>query len=95
LKTLPVERLLDVRDLEPCEPLERALEATTGLGPGEFLHMLHRREPFLLYPILAKRDFCWQTVRVDEERYDVYVWRIADEVARRAVDSEQRGARRG
>ena len=56
-----MEHRLDVRDLEPCEPLERTLEALQQLERGDQLTVLHRREPHLLYPLLEKAGFTWST----------------------------------
>ncbi len=81
MTTPSVEQLLDVRELEPCEPLERALEECDRLGPGQYLRMLHRREPFLLYPILEQRGFGWHTTCADDESYDIFVWHRDDKVA--------------
>ena len=39
------ERLLDVRGLEPPEPLERVLAEMETLGTDERICMVHRREP--------------------------------------------------
>ena len=75
------DRFLDVSDLEPCEPMERALQASADLSEGQYLHLLHRREPHLLYPILAERGFCWRTVADSETRFHVYIWRQGDQSA--------------
>ena len=80
------ERVLDVRGLEPCEPMERALEAIATLAEGEYLHLLHRREPHLLYPILAERGFAWRTVAESDSRFDVYIWRAGDRTAERRAN---------
>lgn len=77
------ERLLDVSDLEPCEPLERALEAVRSLQPGEYLRMFHRRDPTLLYPMLEKLGMAWYTRR--SSRIEVLIHRRDDAVARAAV----------
>ncbi|GAB4346213.1 MAG: hypothetical protein Kow006_04390 [Gammaproteobacteria bacterium] len=77
------ERLLDVSGLEPCEPLERALEALRQLQPGEYLHMIHRQEPLLLYPMLERLGMRWHT-RVGE-LVEVYVYPENDAVAKQAV----------
>ena len=50
-----VELWLDVSELEPCEPLERTLAALAGLGSGDYLRVLHRREPRLLFPLLERQ----------------------------------------
>ena len=72
---------LDVSELEPCEPLEQTLAATQVLKPGEYLRILHRREPNLLFPILEKAGFQWQCFPGDESLYEVIIWRKGDEQA--------------
>lgn len=86
-------RLLDVSALEPPEPLERALAAIETLAPGEHLRLRHRREPHLLYPILAERGFDHRTVVRGEASYEVFIWRRGDAAARRAVEHLRRGER--
>jgi uncharacterized protein (DUF2249 family) len=72
---------LDVRGLEPPEPLERVLEAAGRLKPGQRLRMIHHREPCLLYPLLAKRGFDHRVVLLSEDRCEVLIWRSGDDGA--------------
>ena len=81
-----MERVLDVSALEPCEPLERSLAAAEELAPGDHLRILHRREPFPLYDLLAARGFAHRTVPGTRTAFEVLVWRRDDEVARAAVE---------
>ena len=69
----PIE--LDVRDLEPPEPLQQALAALTTLKPEEQLRMLHHREPFPLYPMLRERGFTYRTTQLADDSYEVLIWR--------------------
>ena len=80
-----MEHRVDVSDLEPPEPLERVLEAVERLARGDFVRMLHRREPMLLYPILAERDFAWSTRRGTRSEFEVLIWRSGDAAAERAA----------
>ena len=54
-------RVLDVRGLEPPEPMVKILEALEGLAHGETLEVLHERRPMLLYPLLDDRGFLHET----------------------------------
>lgn len=54
-------RALDVRGLEPPEPMVRILEALEELAAGERLEVLHERRPMLLYPQLDDRGFIYET----------------------------------
>jgi len=69
------ERVIDVSELEPCEPLERTLDALETLAPGERLCVLHRREPHLLYPILAERGYRWETTPGARSAFEIRIWR--------------------
>ena len=49
----PPDLTLDVRSLPAPEPLEHCLEALADLAPGQRLHMLIDREPYLQRPDLV------------------------------------------
>lgn len=50
-------RVLDLRGLEPPEPLKRSLEASAQLHEGEELLVVTDRRPVHLLPILEERGF--------------------------------------
>ena len=77
------ERFLDVSELEPCEPMERALEAVRDLQAGEYIRMIHRQEPHLLYPMLERLGMAWHTR--EGMPIEVLIYRADDEIARRTV----------
>jgi uncharacterized protein (DUF2249 family) len=77
-----METVLDVSMLEPCEPLERTLKAIQGLGEGECLKVIHRREPNLLFPILEREGFRWRCQQ-QEGLFLIYIWRLQDSEAER------------
>jgi len=80
-----MERLLDVSMLEPPEPMERVLEIIPKLNKGDFLKLLHRREPRLLYPLLEKLGYNWYCQQQDEPRYIILIWRYNDAAAEQAA----------
>ena len=53
--------VLDVRGLEPPEPMVQILERLDMLRPGQRLVVLHERRPMLLYPQLDERGFLHDT----------------------------------
>ncbi|MET0119190.1 MAG: DUF2249 domain-containing protein [Sedimenticola sp.] len=81
-----MERLLDVSELEPCEPLEQTLQAIATLVPGEYLRVIHRREPNLLYPMLEKGGFAWNCREGGPVGYEIFIWRSDDQAARAEID---------
>ena len=80
-----MERILDVSDLEPCEPMERTLAAADDLGEGDYLHVIHRREPHLLYPVLEKKGFAWQCRPGGVSEVDIFIWKKTDRAAASAA----------
>ena len=65
---------LDVRDLEPPEPMQHALAALDQLKPGEQLRMLHHREPFPLYTMLRERGYTHRTTQLADGSYEILIW---------------------
>jgi tRNA 2-thiouridine synthesizing protein A len=63
LARVPVR--LDVRGLEPPQPLVRVLERVASLGDDETLEVIHDRRPLLLYPQLDDRGFVHETDELD------------------------------
>ena len=55
------EMVLDVRGLEPPEPMVRVLQSLDGLPVGGELVVLHERRPMFLYPQLDERGFAHET----------------------------------
>jgi Uncharacterized conserved protein (DUF2249) len=54
---MPEPRIIDGRDMEPPEPLERALAELATLAPDAELVMLLHCEPLPLYDILERNGF--------------------------------------
>ena len=54
-------RVIDVRGLEPPQPLVRILEELERLEPGQQIEVLHERRPMFLYPQLDERGFLHET----------------------------------
>ncbi|HET7340006.1 MAG TPA: DUF2249 domain-containing protein, partial [Methylomirabilota bacterium] len=50
-----VDDTIDVRGLEPPQPMVRVLERLATLAPGGRLVVLHERRPMFLYPQLDER----------------------------------------
>jgi uncharacterized protein (DUF2249 family) len=81
-----MERRIDVSMLEPCEPLERTLEAVRQLGEGDYLRVIHRREPNLLYPLLGESGFVWRCCPGGPSGFQIFIWRQGDQVAEAAAE---------
>jgi uncharacterized protein (DUF2249 family) len=80
-----MEQYLDVSMLEPCEPLERILAAIDKLPDGDYIRVIHRREPHPLYPMLEKAGFVWRIEPGGPSEFQLFIWRREDRVAAEAV----------
>jgi uncharacterized protein (DUF2249 family) len=72
------ERVLDVSRLAPPEPFEQAVEALHRLREGDYLRLLHHREPFPLYSFLEGAGFDYCTVPGHITAFEVYIWHRGD-----------------
>jgi uncharacterized protein (DUF2249 family) len=72
---MPEPRLIDGRDLQPPEPLERALAELATLAPGEELVMLLRCEPLPLYSILERNGFGYRSKLMPDGSNEVRIQR--------------------
>jgi hypothetical protein len=79
------ERLLDVRDLAPPEPLERVLAALPALHTAQYLRARLPREPYPLYPLLQELGYAWRARRSDGPGFELLIWRRDDREAQIAV----------
>lgn len=74
--TLPAyEVKLDVRGLQPPEPLERVMHALGMLEPDHHLLVVIDREPFPLYGLLIERGFESISKTIAPGHHEVRVWR--------------------
>ena len=66
---------LDVRGLEPPEPLMRTLAALETLPAGWSLRQINSRVPQLLFPLLAEQGFACDVDESHADRVLVRIWR--------------------
>jgi len=69
--------LLDVRGLQPPEPLVRTLAALESLPDGHQLVQVNSRVPQLLLPMLAERGFACALDESHADRVLLRIWRPA------------------
>lgn len=75
---MPDEVLLDVSELPPPEPLELTLDAADALEPGQYLRMLHRRDPCMLFDNLDSNHFKYFQRQGLTTAVEVFIWREDD-----------------
>lgn len=72
-ENLPDEIVIDVRGLQPPEPLERVMDALDTLGPQQRLRMLIDREPVPLYRILERNGHPYFPQRRDDGLVEILI----------------------
>ncbi|MDP2265634.1 MAG: DUF2249 domain-containing protein [Thiobacillus sp.] len=72
---MTTEIVLDVRGLEPPEPLVKVMDALETLPPGDRLRMVHDREPYPLYGILQEDGYQYRTETFADGRVEIVIWR--------------------
>lgn len=72
---MAAEIILDVRGLEPPEPMVKVLDALETMPPGDSLRMVHNREPFPLYGILQQDGYQYRTETCADGHFEIVIWR--------------------
>jgi uncharacterized protein (DUF2249 family) len=67
---------LDVRNLEPPEPMVKILETLPGLSDNTILLVHHHREPLMLYDKLVERGYSAVTNKIEENYYKVVITKV-------------------
>jgi uncharacterized protein (DUF2249 family) len=69
------EIVLDVRGMEPPEPMERVLEAIDAFVAGDKLKLVIDCRPLPLYRILGRNGFAFREKPGTESLYEIEIWR--------------------
>ena len=67
-------KTLDVRGMEPPEPLERVLDAIGDFEPGDTLRLMIDCEPLPLYRILDRNNFAHVAEPGARSLYEITIW---------------------
>ncbi|MDH5473317.1 MAG: DUF2249 domain-containing protein [Gammaproteobacteria bacterium] len=79
------EITLDVHELQPPEPMQKALDALHTLGDGQYLKIIHRMQPFPLYDILTDNGFKYKVTTGKVSAFDIYVWHAKDKEVEKII----------
>ena len=66
--------VLDVRGMQPPEPLERVIEAIGDFVPGDTLKLVIDCEPKPLFRVLQANNYLWRVEPGDESNYEITIW---------------------
>ncbi len=65
---------IDVRELEPPQPLLKIFEIIENMDNDTALSIIHERKPIHLYPKLKDEGFKFLTKEIKENIYSIKVW---------------------
>ena len=71
------QRVIDGRDMQPPEPLEKALEALDSLPPDGELVLLLYCQPHPLYQILRRNGYVWTETMQAEGTNEIHIRKAA------------------
>ncbi len=80
---------LDVSELPPPEPLDIILAKLQELGPGEWLCVRHRQQPYPLYNLLETGGLSWQVHYAGPGDFRILIWRPGDSAAEQEMERWQ------
>jgi uncharacterized protein (DUF2249 family) len=66
---------LDVRGLEPPQPLLKIFSSLESLKEDSALHIIHERKPIHLYPKLKDAGYKFLTEETGGELYTIKIWK--------------------
>ncbi len=69
--------VIDGREMQPPEPLERALSALDTLPPGGELVMLLYCQPQPLFNVLRNNGYLWKEQLLDDGTHEIRIRRRA------------------
>ena len=72
---MPRDLTLDVRGMEPPEPLERVLETIGDFAPGDRLKLVIDCEPMPLYRILDRNGYAYRVEPGTVSQREITIWR--------------------
>lgn len=75
---MPTERLIDVSELEPPEPFEAVLQLIGEIQDGEYVRMLHRKQPLPLIQLLKEQGFECIIQSGQQTRWEIVIWNKQD-----------------
>ena len=65
---------LDVRDMQPPEPIERVLETIGDFKAGDTLRLVIDCEPKPLFRILQANNYAWRMEPGTQSLYEITIW---------------------
>ncbi|RLJ63566.1 DUF2249 domain-containing protein [Sulfurisoma sediminicola] len=71
------QRVIDGRDMQPPEPLEKALEALDTLPPDGELVLLLYCQPHPLYQILRRNGYVWTETMQSDGTNEIHIRKAA------------------
>ncbi len=75
------EIILDVSELEPPQPFEEVLKQLRKLQAGEYIKMLHRKQPLPLIQLLHENGYAVSMSNSPSGLWEIIIWKMSDPVS--------------
>jgi len=72
------ELLIDVSDYEAPEPFEAVLKLTSQIKNGEYIRMLHRKQPLPLLQMLQENGYEYRMFPGQQTEWEIIIWHSQD-----------------
>ncbi len=66
--------LIDVSELPAPEPFQKIMAELTQLNHGDYLKVVHRKEPLLLYKPLEQLGFDFHVQKGSDFAFEIFIW---------------------
>lgn len=74
----PRELLIDVSEDEPPKPFDIVLQQVERLKKGEYIRMLHRKQPLPLIQILEENGYECKIFSGRQTEWEIIIWHKQD-----------------
>ena len=68
------EIILDVSELPAPEPFDKIMQALVVLDSDQYLRVVHRKQPLLLYRPLLENGFDFHVQKGRVQAFDIFIW---------------------
>jgi len=82
---MPNELLIDVSEYEAPQPFEEVIKLVVNINDGEYIRMLHRKQPLPLYQLLNERGFAYicnkkntKSLGDSLNQWEIIIWNKSD-----------------
>ena len=89
---MPEEILIDVSELEAPEPFEKVVALVSAMKPGQYIRMLHRKQPLPLIQMLEDNGYACRAIEHQPSDWEILIWNKSDVVPGSVISGRKNDA---